>query len=122
MEAFSYYFLNLSVELSNWIVKFLFFWLVEGPKKYWKKVFSLSLAFESLWATLITLRYFFSPLYQDYSLTGRIIGPFFRLGRIIIGIFFHLLLLGIYSIIFLGLCLIFWGAPFLFLINLFIWS
>jgi len=117
----SYYFTSLSTKISSWTIRLLFFWLIEGPKKYWKKVFTLSVAFESAWATLITLRYFFKPLYQDYSITGRIIGPLFRLGRIIIGVGMHLVLLASYTIIFLGLCFICWGSPFFFVINLFIW-
>lgn len=120
--ATSYLVINLFTGLADWVIRFLFFWLVEGPKSYWKRAFALFLAFEDIWAVGITAKNFFTPLYQDYSIAGRIIGPFFRLGRILIG-------LGVLAIIFAGeaafflfLCLVFWGSPFFFIINLFIWN
>lgn len=117
-----YYLSTIPDRLGNWFIMLMFFWLIDGPRRYWKKVFGLILGFEDTWATFITLRYFFRPLYQDYTIIGRIIGPFFRLFRIIIGIMAHLFLLTVSFFIFLGLCLVFWGAPLFFLINLFIWN
>jgi hypothetical protein len=119
---FSFYLSSVSETASSWIVSFLFFWLVEAPRRFWEKAIAMSLVFEKSWATYITFRNLFAPLYQDYSIIGRIIGPFFRLGRIVIGILIHLLLLLFWLFSFLIFCLVLWGSPIFFLINLFIWN
>lgn len=122
VSIISSFFVNISKDVSDWIIRLLFFWLIQGPKKYWKKMLGLSATFEDVWATAITFRYLFTPLYQDYSIIGRILGPLFRTGRILAGIAVHLILLAIYLVVFLLLCLLFWGAPLFFVLNLFIWN
>jgi hypothetical protein len=42
-------------------------------------------------AVAITLRYFFQPLYKDYTVIGRILGVIFRTGRILIGVAVYIL-------------------------------
>lgn len=120
--AASYLLINLFSGLADWVIRFLFFWFVEGPKAYWKRASSLLFAFEDVWAVGITAKNLFTPLYQDYSIMGRVIGPLFRLGRVFIGIGVLAGVFAIEAVIFLLCCLIFWGAPLFFLINLFIWN
>jgi hypothetical protein len=41
------------------------------------------------WALWITVKNIFQPLYQDHTITGRILGFFFRSIRIVIGLFLY---------------------------------
>ena len=120
--ASSYLLISLFSGLAEWIIRFLFFWFVEGPKAYWKRAIDFLLAFEDVWAVGITAKNLFTPLYQDYSIMGRAIGPLFRLGRILIGLAVLAGVLALETAIFLVCCLVFWGAPLFFLVNLFIWN
>lgn len=122
VTAFHHLLANMGAGIIDWIVRFLYFWFVGGPKMYWRRAFSLIMGFEDIWAVGITLRNLFSPLYQDYTISGRIIGPFFRLARVLIGSAVILFMLALETYIFLILCIALWGAPLLFLINLFIWN
>ena len=58
---------------------------------------------DKTFAVKINLKYFFVPLYKDYSLMGRILGIIFRTIRIIIGTVIYFFV----SILFLGIVL-FW--------------
>jgi len=120
--AFHYLLVNTGAGIVDWIVRFLYFWFVGGPKMYWRRAFSLVLGFEDIWAVGITFRNLFSPLYQDYSIFGRIIGPFFRIVRVLIGLSVIFMVLVLEAFIFVFLCIAIWGAPLLFFINLFIWN
>mgnify|MGYP001619645843 FL=1 len=69
---------------------------------YWGGFFAIAhravTALEGLDQTIalrITIRYFFRPLYGDYSAVGRTLGFLFRSGRILIGLL-------IYPIVILG--------------------
>ena len=58
---------------------------------------------DKTFAITLNLRYFFAPLYKDYSIMGRILGIIFRTIRIIIGTIIYFFI----SILFLGIVL-FW--------------
>ena len=120
--AASYLLINFFTGIADWVIRFLFFWFIEGPKAYWKHASSLLFAFEDVWAVGIPAKNLFAPLYQDYSIMGRVIGPFFRLGRILIGATVLAGVLALEMLAFLLCCLVLWGAPLFFLINLFIWN
>ncbi|MFH1559147.1 MAG: hypothetical protein ABIC19_01310 [Patescibacteria group bacterium] len=119
---FAAFFANIFKDAADWFIRLVYFWLVQGPARFWKKALGFSVIFEDGWATWITFRNLFSPLYGDYSIIGRILGPFFRLGRLLIGLTVHAGLFVVYLALFFVFCLIFLGAPFLFVINLFIWN
>src|SRR3989344_5038536 len=46
-------------------------------------------------ALRVTLRHLFDPLYGDYTITGRIIGPMFRVVRILIALILYPVLMSI---------------------------
>ncbi len=57
---------------------------------------------EGIFALSLTARYFFHPLYQDFSIVGRIVGIFFRSGRILIGLFVYALLAVFFILVYLA--------------------
>ncbi len=52
-------------------------------------------------AIRLTLKYFFQPLYKDYTIIGRILGVVFRSGRILIGGVCYLFLGLIFVVVYL---------------------
>jgi hypothetical protein len=67
-------------------------WYIDGSRAILHRFVS---TFETLDQTLafrITLRYFWKPLYGDYSIVGHIFGFFFRSGRLLIGAVVYLAL------------------------------
>ena len=75
-------------------------WYVHGSRRLAHYFISALEAMDRSLAVKITLQHFFEPLYKDYTVIGRILGFFFRLGRLTIGILvysvFGLAALGIY--------------------------
>lgn len=74
--------------------------------------------FESADRTLalkITFRYFFQPLYKDYSVVGRILGVIFRTIRIVIGLVIYVFL----AILFLAVYLVWIFFPPALVANIF---
>ncbi|MGC9968299.1 MAG: hypothetical protein ABSC29_01030 [Minisyncoccia bacterium] len=67
------------------LVDFFRHWYIDGSRAVGHRfITALEEADRSL-AVKITLRYFFRPLYGDYTVVGRILGIVFRTGRILIG-------------------------------------
>jgi len=89
--------------LRHWYLdSFYFVWQAYiGALRRWDRIFAVS----------ITIRYWFKPLYQDYTFLGRILGFILRTIRIIIGGFGCLVL----SIIFLALYTLWLMVPILLL-------
>lgn len=74
------------------ISDFFHHWYLDGSRAILHRFVS---AFESLdqtFALRVTLRYFWKPLYGDYTIVGHIFGFFFRSGRILIAVFIYILL------------------------------
>lgn len=94
--AFAY----LISQLRERILIFLERWYREASIHYWNWVIEEFRQLDRTFALKINLRLLFQPLYGDYTLVGRILGPFFRFFRILFG-------LGIY-LVFFSLALIFW--------------
>lgn len=67
------------------IVDFFHHWYVDGSRVIGNQFMVTLQAIDQAFAIKITLRYFFQPLYKDYSVIGRILGVIFRTGRIILG-------------------------------------
>jgi len=65
------------------IVAFLRHWYVDGFLWVSSKALGILEALDRRLALKITLRYFFKPLYQDYTPVGYLLGVFFRFWRII---------------------------------------
>lgn len=67
------------------IADFFHHWYVDGSRVIAHRFISTLEELDQTLAVAITLRYFFQPLYKDYSVIGRILGVVFRTGRILIG-------------------------------------
>lgn len=52
-------------------------------------------------AIKVTLRYFFQPLYKDYTVIGRILGIIFRTGRILIGAVVYAMIVALFLLFYL---------------------
>jgi hypothetical protein len=64
---------------------FFHHWYIDGSRVFAHAFISALEAADRTFAVSITLKYFFQPLYRDYTAIGRILGIVFRTGRIIIG-------------------------------------
>ncbi|MBD3238201.1 MAG: hypothetical protein GF332_00980 [Candidatus Moranbacteria bacterium] len=122
LNAIPFYITKISVKSVQWLTGLVYFWLVRLPLGYWKKAITANVFFEGGWATYVTARNLFEPLYQDYTVMGRVLGPIFRIGRVLIGIVIHLILLILEIIGFLLFLGFVWLAPVWFVVNLFIWN
>jgi hypothetical protein len=97
------------------MIAFLSYWYFTSPARYLFAVRRLLRTLEETIAIQETAQHIAEPLFQDYSRQGRIVGFFFRLGRILAGVF-------LYGLVSLGavLLLIFqWAFPILCLISIF---
>lgn len=74
------------------IAGFFLHWYVGGTHAFRARYRSLSKTLEDAVASRAMLHLLFRPLYGDYSVVGRIIGPVFRLGRLTLGGIAHLVL------------------------------
>lgn len=74
------------------IVGFLHDWYVHGSRRFFHAFISFLEYFDRTFAVIITLRHIFEPLYGDHSIVGRIVGPVFRSGRIVIGVALYAIL------------------------------
>lgn len=80
---------------------FFHHWYGHGSKRLAHFFISFLERLDRTLAIRITLKYFFEPLYKDYTVIGRIMGAIFRSLRIIIGA----LVYSFFGIIFLALYL-----------------
>jgi hypothetical protein len=81
-------------------VIFLRRWYVDATEKYWSFVAERAAMIDRIFAVKIMLQTLGQPLYGDYSIIGRILGPMFRLGRV-------LLTLPVF-IVYFGVALVLW--------------
>lgn len=86
---------------------FFHHWYIDGSKVFFHHFISFLERLDRRFAVKVTLRYFFQPLYKDYSIVGRILGVIFRSGRIIIGTVAYLFI----AVIFLAIYLLWLLAP-----------
>jgi len=82
-------------------VNFFHHWYVDGSRWLGHKFLNLLSDMDKTLAIQITLRYFFAPLYGDYSIIGRILGVIFRTGRIVIAAVFYLFITIIFILVYL---------------------
>ena len=74
------------------IAIFFHHWYVDGSYFFARHSLHLFLNLERTIAFRITAAHLFEPLYQDYSIVGQIIGPIFRLVRLIFGGIIYIIL------------------------------
>ncbi len=98
----SEYFANLPVNFIRGIFNFFYFWYVSSSKSFWRKEIGFIKGIERDIGVFINLKLLFQPIFGDYSYMGRVIGPIFRLGRVLIGFIIMIIsiavILGIYLI------------------------
>ena len=79
------YVVNLPVNFIKGIINFFSFWYVRSSKAFWRKEISFIKGIERDMGVLINLKLIFQPIFGDYSYMGRVIGPIFRMSRVLIG-------------------------------------
>jgi hypothetical protein len=79
------YFANLPVNFIRGIFNFFYFWYFSSSKSFWRKEISFMKGIERDIGVFINLKLLFQPIFGDYSYMGRVIGPIFRLGRVLLG-------------------------------------
>lgn len=96
------YFANLPVNFARGIFNFFYFWYVSSSKSFWQKEIGFIKWIERDIGVFINLKLLFQPIFGDYSYMGRVIGPIFRLGRVLVGFIIMIIsiiaVLGIYLI------------------------
>ena len=76
------------------IWEFIAHWYVHGFLLFGKYTVNLLASLDQTIALRITLRYFFEPLYGDYTAIGRIFGVVFRSGRVLVGSLIYIVIAG----------------------------
>ncbi len=94
---------------------FFHHWYADGSRRLTHGFISFLERLDQRLALRITLRYFFQPLYKDYTIIGRILGPIFRLFRSLIGIVVYFVCGIVFFAIYLAwlaipVAILYWGA------------
>jgi len=92
--------------LYRGVERFLAFWqhwYFGGSRYAAHRLRSIIYAIDKNFAVRITIRHFFEPLWGDYTIIGRILGPIFRAGRILIGGLTYICVAALWAVL-----LIFW--------------
>ncbi len=63
-----------------------YFWYVEGVRFFTRTFIRIIIYLDQSTAMTLNLRFFFVPLFGDYSIMGRILALPFRVGRILVGV------------------------------------
>lgn len=67
------------------ISDFMFFWYVRGSQDFGHREINMIKGVERDIGIFINLKLLFQPIYSDYSLIGKLIGPILRLCRVFFG-------------------------------------
>ncbi len=78
--------------MLNSAAKFVYKWYFADSKSYWNSVISFVKFMDRDLGVVANIYNWTSPLYGDYSLIGKAIGPIFRTFRIFFGGLAHLLI------------------------------
>ena len=76
-------------------------WFVSKPKAIFDLLVELIKNLDKNFAVALNLKLITKPLYKDYSIVGRIIGPIFRFFRVLIGGIIYLVIALIFLLIIL---------------------
>jgi hypothetical protein len=83
------------------IADFFHHWYIDGSRRLLHDFVSFLEKLDKTFAIKVTFKYFFQPLYKDYTVIGRILGLIFRSSRILIALFvytfFSLIFLVVYA-------------------------
>lgn len=96
------------------MMDFFHHWYIHGSRMIGRWAFAVFERLDRVFAVQITLRYFFHPLYKDYSIVGRILGIIFRSARVLIGVAVYLMLSPFFLVLYVAWVaippLILWNA------------
>ena len=81
---------------------FFHHWYVDGSRVIAHRLLTALEETDRSLAIRVTLRYFFQPLYRDYTVIGRILGVIFRSIRIIVGLFVYLIIIALFLLFYLA--------------------
>ncbi len=84
------------------IADFFHHWYFDGSRNFMHAFISFLERLDQTFAVAINFHFLFQPLYKDYTIVGRILGPIFRGGRIVVG----LVVYAFFAAIFLALYLV----------------
>ncbi len=96
--AFSYLLYRFFYRLFD----FFHHWYIDGSWRFAHAFISFLERLDEIFAVKITLKYFFHPLYKDYTIVGRILGIIFRSLRILIGAAVYVLAGLVFLVIYFG--------------------
>ncbi|MEK7147179.1 MAG: hypothetical protein AAB772_02900 [Patescibacteria group bacterium] len=82
----NFFIIYLAERALHRIFEFFRHWYVRGFLNFSYKAIEVLEGLDQTFALKITIRNFFSPLFGDYTILGRILGFIFRSGRMIIGL------------------------------------
>jgi hypothetical protein len=91
------------------LTDFFHHWYVHGLRYLLHQFIDFLSGLDQTFAVKINLRYLTQPLYKDYTIVGRVLGPIFRVLRVIVGGAVYLVL----GAIFLAICIIWASIPIL---------
>ena len=91
------------------LTDFFHHWYVHGLRYLTHQFIELLSGLDQTFAVKINLRYLLTPLYKDYTIVGRILGPIFRALRVVVGGTVYLGLI----VIFAGVCAVWIAIPLL---------
>ncbi|HUX35791.1 MAG TPA: hypothetical protein VMV71_02025 [Candidatus Paceibacterota bacterium] len=82
---------------------YIFFhhWYFDASRVFFHKLVSFLERLDQTIALRVTLKYFFQPLFKDYTFIGRILGIIFRTGRALIGAVVYLLVVAVFMTIYI---------------------
>jgi hypothetical protein len=86
---------------------FFHHWYADASRQFFHRWISLLERLDRTFALRITLKFFFQPLYKDYTFVGRILGVIFRSGRIIVSV----LVYAVITAVFLSFHLLWFCVP-----------
>ena len=82
------------------LADFFHHWYFHGSRNIFHYFISLLERLDQVFALKVTLRYFFQPLYKDYTIVGRILGLIFRPGRVLIAVIFYLFVAAVFAVVY----------------------
>jgi len=82
------------------LADFFHHWYIDGSRTIGHSFINTLASIDRSFAVKITLQHLFEPLYNDYSVIGRILGFPFRLGRVAIGSFAFLVVTVVFATVY----------------------
>ena len=76
---------SLPQRIAKGIFDFFYFWYVTSSGDFWRREIVFIRQVERDIGIMINLKLITQPIFGDYTAMGKVIGPVFRLGRVLFG-------------------------------------